>query len=41
MLAIESIRKFEKGKKRMIAYGEVAENITTERFLLYKIKPLD
>lgn len=41
LLGIESIQKMEPELKRKIACGEFAENITTEGFLLYKMKPLD
>jgi len=41
LLGKESIEKFEKDAARQIAYGEFAENITTEGILLYKTHPLD
>jgi len=41
MLAIESIRRFEKILGRPIDMGEFAENITTEGMELYQSKPLD
>lgn len=41
LLGIESIQKMEPELKREIAFGEFAENITTEGFPLYKMKPLD
>ncbi len=41
LLGIESFRKFEKQANRAIAYGEFAENITTEGMLLYECTPLD
>lgn len=41
LLGTESFRKFEKLAGREIAYGEFAENITTEGVLLYECTPLD
>ena len=41
MLASESIKTHEELAERSIAYGEFAENITTEGMLLYKSKPGD
>ncbi|MEN8224196.1 MAG: molybdenum cofactor synthesis domain-containing protein [Bacteroidota bacterium] len=41
MLAQESVSKFAKLAGRDIAYGEFAENITTEGMLLYEASPLD
>ncbi len=41
LLGKESIVKFEEKANRKINYGEFAENITTEGFLLYKTHPLD
>lgn len=41
LLGIESIRKMEPELKRKIACGEFAENITTEGYPLYQMKPLD
>lgn len=41
LLGVESIRKMEPVVGRKLNYGEFAENITTEGFLLYKMKPLD
>ncbi|WP_372775157.1 molybdenum cofactor synthesis domain-containing protein [Mangrovibacterium sp.] len=41
LLAKESIDKFSAEAKRKIAYGEFAENITTEGLLLHTAKPLD
>ncbi len=41
LLGTESFRKFEKLAGRTIAYGEFAENITTEGILLYECTPLD
>jgi molybdenum cofactor synthesis domain-containing protein len=41
LLGIESIQKMEPELKRIITCGEFAENITTEGFPLYKMKPLD
>lgn len=41
LLAKESFEKFEAQAGRKIAYGEFAENITTEGMLLYEASPLD
>jgi len=41
LLGVESIRKMEPAISRKLNYGEFAENITTEGFLLYTMKPLD
>jgi molybdenum cofactor synthesis domain-containing protein len=41
LLGTESIAKFEAKAGRKINFGEFAENITTEGFLLYKMHPLD
>jgi len=41
LLAIESVEKFEHKAKRKIAFGEFAENITTQGVLLYETHPLD
>jgi len=41
LLGKESIDKFSAEAKREIAYGEFAENITTEGILLYECHPLD
>ena len=41
LLGVESFRKFEELANRTIAYGEFAENITTEGMLLYECTPLD
>lgn len=41
LLGIESVKKFSKEAGREIAYGEFAENITTEGLELYKTLPLD
>jgi len=41
LLGKESFEKFAKEAKREIAYGEFAENITTEGILLYETAPLD
>ncbi len=41
LLGIESVNKFSKEAGREIAYGEFAENITTEGIKLYETKPLD
>lgn len=41
LLGTESVQKFSIQAKREIAYGEFAENITTEGMLLYKSHPLD
>lgn len=41
LLGTESIAKFEHKANRKIAYGEFAENITTEGFEIFKTKPLD
>ncbi len=41
MLGIESIQMYEKQMNRQIKFGEFAENITTDGFLLYKAHPLD
>ncbi len=41
LLGVESIQKSEAGAGRNIAYGEFAENITTEGVLLYEMRPFD
>ena len=41
LLAKESVEKFEKEANRKIAFGEFAENITTEGIVLYETSPLD
>lgn len=41
LLAKESNEKFARKAKRNVAYGEFAENITTEGLLLYKTTPGD
>jgi len=41
LLATESVEKFSKMAKRDIAFGEFAENLTTEGMLLFKASPLD
>ena len=41
LLAQESIDKFSEEANRQIAYGEFAENITTEGALLYEMRPFD
>jgi len=41
LLGIESFDKFSKEANRKIAFGEFAENITTEGFELFKMSPLD
>lgn len=41
MLAKESIERFEKNTSRKIAFGEFAENITTQGMELFHVKPLD
>ncbi|MDR2585004.1 MAG: hypothetical protein LBC84_02100 [Prevotellaceae bacterium] len=41
LLAIESIRQFEAQSGKKFAYGDFAENITTEGFLLPTAKPGD
>ncbi len=41
LLAAESITRFEKVLGRNLAYGEFAENITTEGLVLYKMSPGD
>jgi len=41
LLACESIEKFAQEAGRDIAFGEFAENITTEGLLLHTAKPLD
>jgi molybdenum cofactor synthesis domain-containing protein len=41
LLAKESIDKFSEEAKRKIAFGEFAENITTEGLLLHHTAPLD
>ncbi|MEZ5198162.1 MAG: molybdopterin-binding protein [Bacteroidales bacterium] len=41
LLGTESFAKFSKEAKREIAYGEFAENITTEGIVLYETTPLD
>lgn len=41
LLAIESIKKFNKVLGRELVYGEFAENITTQGLILYEMKPGD
>ncbi len=41
LLAAESITRFEKVLGRNLAYGEFAENITTEGLVLYEMSPGD
>lgn len=41
LLGKESFTKFEKDAKRPVAFGEFAENITTEGYEIYKMNPLD
>ena len=41
LLAIESVRKFEAQSGATFAFGDFAENITTEGYLLYTAKPGD
>jgi molybdenum cofactor synthesis domain-containing protein len=41
MLGVESLRKQEKELNHKIEFGEFAENITSEGFLLYHAHPLD
>jgi molybdenum cofactor synthesis domain-containing protein len=41
LLGVESISKFEAETNRNIAYGEFAENITTEGYPLYEMRPFD
>jgi molybdenum cofactor synthesis domain-containing protein len=41
MLGVESIKKQEDRLGRSLGFGEFAENITTEGFLLYNAHPLD
>jgi molybdenum cofactor synthesis domain-containing protein len=41
LLGVESISKFEVEANRKIAYGEFAENITTEGLPLYEMRPFD
>lgn len=41
LLARESFDRFEEKAKRQIAYGEFAENITTQGIELFKTSPLD
>lgn len=41
LLGTESIKKFSVEANRTIVYGEFAENITTEGFPLYEMKPFD
>jgi molybdenum cofactor synthesis domain-containing protein len=41
LLGIESIRKFADQAKRDVAFGEFAENISTEGIVLYELAPLD
>lgn len=41
LLAAESITRFEKVLGRGLAYGEFAENITTEGLVLFEMKPGD
>ncbi len=41
LLGKESFEKMESSAGRKLQYGEFAENITTEGFLLYQMKPFD
>jgi molybdenum cofactor synthesis domain-containing protein len=41
LLALESVKKFEKEANRKINFGEFAENITTEGIILFETTPLD
>jgi molybdenum cofactor synthesis domain-containing protein len=41
LLGIESFRNFEKQAGRKLNFGEFAENITTEGFILHESHPLD
>jgi len=41
LLAIESVRKFEEQCGKKFTFGDFAENITTQGFLLYHAKPGD
>ena len=41
LLGVESISKFDAEANRKIAYGEFAENITTEGYPLYEMRPFD
>ncbi|MDA3943769.1 MAG: molybdopterin-binding protein [Bacteroidetes bacterium] len=41
LLGTESFRKFEKEAGRPLAYGEFAENITTEGIILHETAPFD
>ncbi|MDP2335426.1 MAG: molybdopterin-binding protein [Bacteroidota bacterium] len=41
LLGRESFEKMETSAGRKLTYGEFAENITTEGFLLYQMKPFD
>jgi molybdenum cofactor synthesis domain-containing protein len=41
LLGIESIRKFAGQANREVAFGEFAENISTEGIVLYTLAPLD
>ena len=41
LLAIESVQKFEEQCGKKFSYGDFAENITTQEFLLYTAKPGD
>lgn len=41
LLGMESVNKFSVEAKRKIAFGEFAENITTEGIVLYHTHPLD
>ncbi|HPD65652.1 MAG TPA: molybdopterin-binding protein [Bacteroidia bacterium] len=41
LLGIESFRKFEQSAGRKVAFGEFAENLTTEGMELFKTHPLD
>lgn len=41
LLGVESISKFSEEAQRKIVFGEFAENITTEGFLLYEMRPFD
>lgn len=41
LLGVESFKKFEAQANRKLAFGEFAENITTNGILLYETAPLD
>lgn len=41
LLGTESFEKFEAQANRKLAYGEFAENITTDGIILYQTRPLD